>query len=106
MPFNHRLRKVTSTNPHRRPALAYAHGSDCYNPLMLSIALIIEHFDSSRGGAEHLTHWLAGQLAAAGITVHVVCHDVGHRINRYRAATQRASHDRDRSHAAHITESD
>ena len=30
----------------------------------MKIALIIEHFDPSRGGAEHLTVWLAGQLLA------------------------------------------
>ncbi len=70
----------------------------------MRIALIIEHFDASRGGAEAFTVWLAAQLAERGHDVHVICHDVSSRINRYRAATQRASHDADRSHAAHSIE--
>ena len=70
----------------------------------LTVALIIEHFDATRGGAEYLTVWLAGELAKAGLEVHVVCHDVASRINRYRAATQRASHDADRSHQAQSVE--
>jgi UDP-glucose:(heptosyl)LPS alpha-1,3-glucosyltransferase len=66
----------------------------------MKIALIIEHFDATRGGAEHFTVWLAHELAARGHEVHVVCHDVAPRINKYRQATQRASHDADRSHQA------
>lgn len=75
-------------------------------PHPLKVALIIEHFDPSRGGAEHLTFWLAGELVKAGLDVHVVCHDVGARINRYRAASQRASHDAEASHRAHAPEPD
>jgi len=41
------------------------------------------------------------QLAARGEEVHIVCHDVAAKVNRYRQATQRASHDADRSHQAH-----
>ena len=67
----------------------------------MRIALIIEHFDATRGGAEHFTVWLAKELAQRGHEVHVVCHDVAARVNRYRQATQRASHDADRSHQAH-----
>jgi UDP-glucose:(heptosyl)LPS alpha-1,3-glucosyltransferase len=63
----------------------------------MKLALIIEHFDASRGGAEHLTVWLAGQLLAQGIEVHIVCHDVAHRVSRMGAATQRAGYDADRS---------
>ncbi len=67
----------------------------------MRIVLIIEHFDATRGGAEAFTVWLAAQLADRGHEVHIICHDVSARINRYRAATQRASHDADRSHAGH-----
>jgi len=63
----------------------------------MKVALIIEHFDANRGGAEHLTVWLAGQLLAAGIEVHIVCHDVAHRVSRLGAATRRAGYDADRS---------
>jgi UDP-glucose:(heptosyl)LPS alpha-1,3-glucosyltransferase len=70
----------------------------------MKIALIIEHFDATRGGAEHFTVWLAKELAARGEEVHVVCHDVAAKVNRYRQATQRASHDADRSHQAHPAE--
>lgn len=70
----------------------------------MRIALIIEHFDPTRGGAEHFTVWLAGALAKRGHEVHIVCHDVAARVNRYRQATQRASHDADRSHQAHPPE--
>jgi UDP-glucose:(heptosyl)LPS alpha-1,3-glucosyltransferase len=66
----------------------------------MKIALIIEHFDATRGGAEHFTVWLAQELATRGHEVHVVCHDVAPRVNKYRQATQRASHDADRSHQA------
>ncbi len=74
----------------------------------MKLALIIEHFNPTRGGAEHFTVWLAEQLAArtdprGGRTheVHVICHDLAAQVNRYRQATQRASHDADRSHQAH-----
>ncbi len=70
----------------------------------MKIALIIEHFDATRGGAEHFTVWLARELAARGHEVHVVCHDVAARVNKYRQATQRASHDADRSHQAIMPE--
>jgi UDP-glucose:(heptosyl)LPS alpha-1,3-glucosyltransferase len=70
----------------------------------MKVALIIEHFDATRGGAEHFTVWLAKGLAGRGHEVHVVCHDVAPRVNRYRQATQRASHDADRSHQAHPPE--
>jgi len=66
----------------------------------MKVALIIEHFDATRGGAEHFTVWLAKELAARGHEVHVVCHDVAPRVNRYRQATQRASHDAERSRQA------
>ena len=72
--------------------------------MSLTVVLIIEHFNASSNGATQLAYWLAGQLARAGVNVHVVCHDVAHRINRYRAATQRASHDAGLSHSAHIVE--
>ena len=62
----------------------------------MKVALIIEHFDATRGGAEHFTVWLATALAGRGHDVHVVCHDVAPRVNKYRQATQRASHDADR----------
>jgi UDP-glucose:(heptosyl)LPS alpha-1,3-glucosyltransferase len=67
----------------------------------VNVALIIEHFDKTRGAAEHMAVWLANELAGRGHTVHVVCHDVSARINRYRQATLRASHDADQSHGAH-----
>ncbi len=67
----------------------------------MKITLIIEHFDAGRGGAEAFTVWLAEQLVARGEEVHVVCHDVNAKVNKYRQATQRASHDADRSHQAH-----
>ncbi|MGN6369793.1 MAG: glycosyltransferase family 4 protein [Phycisphaerae bacterium] len=70
----------------------------------MKVALIIEHFDATRGGAEHFTVWLAQALAGRGHEVHVVCHDVAPRVNKYRQATQRASHDADRSHQAHPPE--
>jgi UDP-glucose:(heptosyl)LPS alpha-1,3-glucosyltransferase len=70
----------------------------------MRIALIIEHFDATRGGAEHFTVWLAKELVTRGHEVHVVCHDVAARVNKYRQATQRASHDADRSHQAHISD--
>jgi glycosyltransferase involved in cell wall biosynthesis len=66
----------------------------------MKIALIIEHFDATRGGAEHFTVWLARELGKRGHEVHVVCHDVAARVNKYRQATQRASHDADRSQQA------
>ncbi len=52
------------------------------------------------GGAEAFTVWLARELAVRGEEVHVVCHDVAAQVNKYRQATQRASHDADRSHQA------
>jgi len=67
----------------------------------MKIALVIEHFDATRGGAEHLAVWVANELAKRGHEVHVVCHDVTSRVNRYRQATQRASHDADASFRAH-----
>ena len=67
----------------------------------MRIALVIEHFDATRGAAEHLAVWLANALATRGHEVHVVCHDVSSRINRYRQATLRASHDADLSFRAH-----
>jgi UDP-glucose:(heptosyl)LPS alpha-1,3-glucosyltransferase len=67
----------------------------------MKIALIIEHFDATRGAAEHLAVWLANSLAKRGHDVHVICHDVSARINRYRQATLRASHDADLSFRAH-----
>jgi len=73
----------------------------------MKITLIIEHFDPTRGGAERFTVWLAGELAKRGHDVHVVCHDVApipSRIDRYRQATQRASHDARRSTTAHFSE--
>ncbi len=76
--------------------------------VIMKLALVIEHFDSTRGGAEHFTVWLAQQLAArstaAGVKkheIHIICHDLAAQVNRYRQATQRASHDADRSHQAH-----
>ncbi len=67
----------------------------------MKIALVIEHFDATRGAAEHLAVWLANSLARRGHDVHVVCHDVSSRINRYRQATLRASYDADLSTRAH-----
>jgi UDP-glucose:(heptosyl)LPS alpha-1,3-glucosyltransferase len=67
----------------------------------MKIALVIEHFDATRGAAEHLAVWLANGLARRGHEVHVVCHDVSSRINRYRQATLRASFDADLSFRAH-----
>ncbi|MCL2645752.1 MAG: glycosyltransferase family 4 protein [Phycisphaerales bacterium] len=73
----------------------------------MKITLIIEHFDPSRGGAERFTVWLVGELVKRGHDVQVVCHDVAPHINRYRQATQRASHDARRSTAAvHLNEED
>ena len=66
----------------------------------MKIALIIEHFDPTRGGAEALTFWLAGQLVAAGHEVHVLCHDSARRHHKYQAATQGASYDAARSTGA------
>ena len=67
----------------------------------MKIALVIEHFDATRGAAEHLAVWMANQFAIRGHEVHVVCHDVSSRVNRYRQATLRASYDADRSFRAH-----
>jgi glycosyltransferase involved in cell wall biosynthesis len=67
----------------------------------MKIALVIEHFDATRGAGEHLAVWLANGLARRGHEVHVICHDVASRINRYRQATLRASHDADLSFRAH-----
>ncbi len=66
----------------------------------MNVALIIEHFDPSRGGAQRLAVWIASELSRAGHEVHVVCHDYSSRTNRYRQATLRASHDADASHLA------
>ncbi len=63
----------------------------------MKIALIIEHFDPSRGGAENYTFWLAEQLVGRGHDVHVVCHDSARRRHKYQAAHQGASHDAQRS---------
>jgi UDP-glucose:(heptosyl)LPS alpha-1,3-glucosyltransferase len=63
----------------------------------LKIALIIEHFDPSRGGAENYTFWLAEQLARRGHDVHAVCHDSARKRHKYQAAHQGASHDVQRS---------
>ena len=59
----------------------------------MKIALVIEHFDAARGGAEHFAVWLAGQLVARGHDVHVVCHDSRRHRDRYQAAHRGASHD-------------
>jgi len=59
----------------------------------MKIALVIEHFDAARGGAEHFAVWLAGQLVSRGHDVHVVCHDSHRRRDRYQAAHRGASHD-------------
>ncbi len=66
----------------------------------LKIALIIEHFDPLRGGAEHFTCWLARQLVIRGHEVHVLCHDSARRRHKYQAATHGASHDAARSAGA------
>ncbi len=63
----------------------------------MKIALIIEHFDPARGGAENYTYWLAEQLARRGHEVHAVCHDSARRRHKYQAAHQGASHDVQRS---------
>lgn len=70
----------------------------------MRIALIIEHFDSARGGAERMTVWLAQQLVKRGHDVHVVCHSTSANINKYRRATLGASWDADRSALSHPTE--
>ncbi len=59
----------------------------------MKIALVIEHFDAARGGAEHFAVWLAGQLVTRGHDVHVVCHDSRRHRDRYQAAHRGASHD-------------
>ena len=59
----------------------------------MKIALIIEHFDPARGGAEHFTVWLAERLVAAGHEVHVLCHDSGRRPPPRSLARHGASHD-------------
>ena len=63
----------------------------------MKIALIIEHFDPSRGGAENYTFWLAEQLARRGHDVHAVCHDSARMRHKYQAAHHGASHDVHRS---------
>ena len=67
----------------------------------MKIAMIIEHYDATRGGAEAITVWLSGKLAAAGHDVHVLCHDHTPRVNRYHAASRGASHDAERSSRSH-----
>ncbi len=62
----------------------------------MKLALIIEHFDPHRGGAEAMTVWLAGELAARGHEVHVVCHDA-RPPNPRQAAHAGASYDAERS---------
>lgn len=59
----------------------------------MKIALVIEHFDAARGGAEHFAVWLAEQLVASGHDVQVVCHKSSRRRDRYQAAHRGASHD-------------
>lgn len=59
----------------------------------MKIALVIEHFDPARGGAERFTVWLAEQLVAAGHEVHVLCHDSGRRSPPRPPARHGASHD-------------
>ncbi|HVT80412.1 MAG TPA: glycosyltransferase family 4 protein [Phycisphaerae bacterium] len=66
----------------------------------MKLAIVIEHFDATRGAAEHLAVWLAHQMQKSGHEVHVLCHDVAARINRFRQATLRASFDKDQSHRA------
>jgi glycosyltransferase involved in cell wall biosynthesis len=63
----------------------------------MKIAIIIEHFDPARGGAERFAVWLARQLAQRGHEVHVVCHDAKRPIHPLRAAHQGSSHDAARS---------
>ncbi len=63
----------------------------------MKIALIIEHFDPSRGGAENYTFWLSEQLALRGHEVHALCHDSARKRHKYQAAHQGASHDAQRS---------
>ncbi len=63
----------------------------------MKIALIIEHFDPSRGGAENYTFWLAEHLARRGHDVHAVCHDSARMRHKYQAAHHGASHDVHRS---------
>ena len=63
----------------------------------MKIALIIEHFDPARGGAEQYTFWLAEQLTQRGHEVHVVCHDSARWRHKYQAAHQGASHDAQKS---------
>jgi UDP-glucose:(heptosyl)LPS alpha-1,3-glucosyltransferase len=63
----------------------------------MKIALIIEHFDPSRGGAENYTFWLAEHLARRGHDVHAVCHDSARMRHKYQAAHHGASHDVQRS---------
>lgn len=67
----------------------------------MKIALIIEHFDPTRGGAEYVAVWLAGELARRGHEVHVLCHDAKRRLQPMRAAHQGASHDAHRSTYSH-----
>lgn len=70
----------------------------------MKIALVIEHFDALRGGAERFAVWLAGELARRGVQVEVLCHDARARYNPNRAAHQGASHDAGRSAAARVPE--
>src|SRR4051812_42486932 len=67
----------------------------------MKIALVIEHFDATRGGAEHIAVWLAGKLAERGHEGHVLCHDAKRRLQAMRGATLGASHDAQRSEHAH-----
>ena len=69
----------------------------------MKIAIIIEHFDPARGGAERFAVWLAEQLVARGHEVHVVCHDAKRRIHPVPrgAAHQGSSHDAARSEHSH-----
>ncbi len=65
----------------------------------MKIAMVIEHLDPTRGSSETLALWSAQELARRGHEIHVICHDSRKRVNRYRAATNGASHD------AHISAS-
>jgi len=67
----------------------------------MNIALIIEHFDPNRGGAEHFTVWLARQLVQRGCKVDIVCHDSTRLRHKFQAAHHGASHDARRSATAH-----
>jgi UDP-glucose:(heptosyl)LPS alpha-1,3-glucosyltransferase len=67
----------------------------------MKIAIIIEHFDPARGGAERFAVWLAEELVERGHEVHVVCHDAKRRIHPLRAAHQGSSHDAARSEHSH-----